>query len=166
MSRKGKPMPNSVEARRQAVLSKYRVEDRGYTSPCWVYEKKGNYYAYATVAGSAEVAHRIFYKHHVGDIPEGLELDHLCRIMSCVNPAHLEPVTHKENVIRGLPFRGKGLGLDCGRTAIAQIRFNENDRALIAEAKALSSMKTTAEVVREGLKLFVRRLRKVSKVVP
>lgn len=37
-----------------------------------------------------------------GPVPEGLELDHLCRLPQCVNPDHLEPVTHRENVRRGL----------------------------------------------------------------
>lgn len=42
-------------------------------------------------------AHRVAYELVVGPIPEGLELDHLCRVTACVNPAHLEPVTHREN---------------------------------------------------------------------
>lgn len=46
-------------------------------------------------------AHQVFYELHVGPIPRGLELDHLCQNPSCVNPAHLEPVTHAENVRRG-----------------------------------------------------------------
>ncbi len=46
-------------------------------------------------------AHRFSYRHHVGEIPEGLELDHLCRIRHCVNPLHLEPVTGKVNLMRG-----------------------------------------------------------------
>lgn len=47
-------------------------------------------------------AHREVYERHVGPIPPGLQLDHLCRNPRCVNPAHLEPVTNEENVRRGI----------------------------------------------------------------
>lgn len=50
-------------------------------------------------------AHRCAYQLLVGPVPDGLELDHLCRNRKCVNPAHLEPVTHRENVLRGLRGR-------------------------------------------------------------
>jgi len=46
-------------------------------------------------------AHRLSYHLAKGAIPEGLTLDHLCRNHSCVNPEHLEPVTNKENILRG-----------------------------------------------------------------
>lgn len=46
-------------------------------------------------------AHRFSYELNVGPIPKGLGLDHLCRNRECVNPAHLEPVTQRENVLRG-----------------------------------------------------------------
>lgn len=47
-------------------------------------------------------SHRYSYQMFKGDIPEGLSLDHLCRNTLCVNPNHLEPVTTKENVARGM----------------------------------------------------------------
>ena len=46
-------------------------------------------------------AHRAAYEHWVGPIPEGLTLDHLCRVRHCVAPAHLEPVSQRENQARG-----------------------------------------------------------------
>lgn len=48
------------------------------------------------------MVHRLLYEHLVGPIPEGLDLDHLCRVRACVNPAHLEPVTRQENLLRGV----------------------------------------------------------------
>ena len=48
-----------------------------------------------------ELTHRIAYRLVIGPIPEGLELDHLCRNTLCANPYHLEAVTHQENMSRG-----------------------------------------------------------------
>jgi hypothetical protein len=46
-------------------------------------------------------AHRVAWELHRGPVPAGLELDHLCRMRSCVTPDHLEPVTRRENTLRG-----------------------------------------------------------------
>ena len=51
--------------------------------------------------GSSVMAHRWAYEHHVGPIPDGHRLDHLCRNRACVNPEHLEPVTQRQNLMRG-----------------------------------------------------------------
>lgn len=71
----------------------------GHVSPCWVWLRSRNHLGYGS-AGRGVWAHRMMYKRHIGPIPEGLELDHLCRNPSCVNPEHLEPVTHQENIRR------------------------------------------------------------------
>lgn len=58
-------------------------------------------YGYFNVGGKILRAGRVAYTALVGPIPDGLELDHLCRIRPCVNPACLEPVTTRENCLRG-----------------------------------------------------------------
>jgi hypothetical protein len=71
---------------------------------CWIFRKKPTNRGYAQMRmpdGTQPCAHRAFYEHHVGPIPEGMTLDHLCRVRQCVNPLHLEPVTRGENVLRG-----------------------------------------------------------------
>jgi hypothetical protein len=46
-------------------------------------------------------AHRLSYEHHVGPIPDGMVLDHLCRNKACIRPSHLDPVPQRTNIHRG-----------------------------------------------------------------
>lgn len=71
---------------------------------CWVWQKAISSTGYGSFYydGRVQRAHRISYMHYVGPIPDNLVLDHLCRNKACVNPAHLEVVTHKTNVLRGI----------------------------------------------------------------
>lgn len=70
---------------------------------CWVWCARTNRNGYGRlrVGGRELMAHRLAYEALVGPIPEGLVLDHLCRVRLCINPAHLEPVTVRENTLRG-----------------------------------------------------------------
>jgi len=62
------------------------VNDRGYGKVRW--------------HGKKYRAHVLLFELHLGPVPSGLELDHVCRNRTCVNPEHLEPVTHRENLLR------------------------------------------------------------------
>lgn len=72
---------------------------------CWRWLGHINDTGYGRVRwhGRGELAHRWVWRHLVGEVPDGLELDHLCFSRSCVNPDHLEPVTHAVNVERQRP---------------------------------------------------------------
>jgi HNH endonuclease len=87
----------------------YRIEDRGFVTPCWIWKHFIRWNGYADVShqGKKRRAHVVSYLERVGSIPEGLELDHLCRQRACVNPDHLEPVTRSENLRRS-PLVGRG----------------------------------------------------------
>ncbi len=103
------------------ILKKYTVDKNG----CW------NWAGYTTESGYGRfrrkkkniLSHRYFYKFFVGEIPEGLDIDHLCFNRRCINPKHLEAVTRSENNRRawarkikntpncphGHPYSGKNL---------------------------------------------------------
>lgn len=79
----------------------------GDDEECWEWQaaKDRHGYGHFFVNGKVELAHRVAYELLIGPIPEGKELDHVkergCTSRACVNPAHLEPVTHGVNLARG-----------------------------------------------------------------
>lgn len=70
---------------------------------CWLWTgaKTWNGYGLFGVGGLVQLAHRVVYELLEGPIPKGLTLDHRCRVSPCTNPAHLEPVTMRQNILRG-----------------------------------------------------------------
>lgn len=73
-------------------------------SGCWIWTaaEKSTGYGQFWLNGEYRGAHRVSYEFYKGKIPDGLQLDHLCRVSLCVNPDHLEAVTLRENVLRGI----------------------------------------------------------------
>lgn len=71
-------------------------------SGCWLWTGAANSKGYGQVGvrGVSRSTHRVAYELLVGPIPDGLQIDHLCRVRLCCNPSHLEPVTHMENHMR------------------------------------------------------------------
>jgi len=72
-------------------------------SGCWLWIASMGADGYGRINfGDSTLAHRAAYTAHVGPIPDGMVLDHLCRVRRCVNPEHLEVVTQQQNVLRGI----------------------------------------------------------------
>ena len=76
--------------------------------PCWIWMRGLNAdgYGQTNKRGKNVRSHRVAYEMFVGLIPDGLQIDHLCRVRRCVNPEHLEPVTAQENTLRGVGLAG------------------------------------------------------------
>lgn len=105
---KGQPM-RFIRGHANRNPEPWTEEDRGYASPCWICQLSKTPEGYAHMSdgtGYQRPAHRVMWERERGPIPEGLQIDHLCRQRDCVNPDHLEPVTPAENVRRSLAARG------------------------------------------------------------
>lgn len=98
----GKRHPLSERLRRNSAIDS--------ASGCWVWTARKFRCGYGLMRIRLEgrqhsrLAHRISYETFVGTIPVGFEIDHLCRNRACTNPSHLEAVTRRTNVLRGVSF--------------------------------------------------------------
>lgn len=70
-----------------------------FSGDCWEWTASVNSKGYGTfwIDGKCQLAHRVSYEKYRNEIPDGLQIDHLCRNKRCVKPSHLEPVTNEEN---------------------------------------------------------------------
>ena len=86
-------MKNSIGS----ILARRIINDSG----CWEWTgRRHDGYGYVSWCGRNHRVHRLVYQQIVGTVPEGFDLDHLCRNRACFNPDHLEPVTRSENLRR------------------------------------------------------------------
>lgn len=97
----GRPEPHDLRDRFEEKVS------RPTADACWLWLGTGTKSGYGqlSVDGQHHYAHRVSYELHVGPIPDGLQIDHLCRTRRCVNPRHLEPVTPLVNTRRAMAHR-------------------------------------------------------------
>lgn len=93
---------------RFGTLEKWKARFWGYVAPvdangCRLWQHiKANGYGRFYLQGRTRLAHRVAFEWANGPIPEGFSLDHLCRNRACVEPSHLEIVTNRENILRGV----------------------------------------------------------------
>jgi len=98
--RRNGPRPKPLAERIKAAVI---VDENG----CWRWQRyvRSNGYGQIGVPGvGGQYVHRVAYETFVGPIPDGLQIDHLCRVRDCCNPDHLEAVTCRENLARGTGF--------------------------------------------------------------
>jgi hypothetical protein len=92
----------SEVAKRELRARIFRKVDVDLFSGCWLYcGRKVDGYCQVRIGGKFFLVHRVVYELEGFLVLPGRELDHVCRVRHCCNPAHLEPVTHLENVRRG-----------------------------------------------------------------
>lgn len=118
MSSHRPPTPPEKRRRRnktdwQRLAEKYVVNDE---TGCWEWtacRTPAGYGQFYFEGRRNNFAHRAAYIMLVGPIPDDKVIDHLCKVRHCCNPAHLEPVTQRENLIRGDGFSGNARSDSC-----------------------------------------------------
>lgn len=98
---RGSPLSGPLRSDSFESKVEWRIDKSG---ECWEWTGTRDHDGYGRIQTGGKIlrAHRVVYELYVGQIPESLVLDHLCRNHGCVNPEHLEPVTQRENILRGV----------------------------------------------------------------
>jgi hypothetical protein len=85
----------------RAVIHRHSIPEPNTGCWLWTGHVMRHGYGLAWFMGKKKLAHRLSFEAFGGESPEGAQLDHLCRVRCCVNPAHLEPVSCRTNLLRG-----------------------------------------------------------------
>ena len=135
----------------------------GEPDTCWPWPKylKPNGYGFLRVVGKNKYVHRLSYEMFVGPIPEGMTIDHLCKMRHCINPAHMEVVTRGENSLRGeSPFSQNARKTHCkhGHEFTAEnTRFVKMGRECKVCGKEKSRKRSMMPDVQEKRRLYKQR---------
>lgn len=145
------------------IFSKIKVSTENFYNddPCWEWTGHINDAGYGTLRVRRHPlprqvfrAHRIVYEHFVDIIPDGMYCDHLCRVRHCVNPAHIEIVTHQENDRRGLGI----CGINARKTHCKQGHPLEGDNLILVKTSRNTDGRACRECQRENGKKSFQRL--------
>ena len=131
----------------ESAFARFIVKVNVTPDGCWLWTGARTKQGYANFTLDARrgsyvfrVGHRVSYEHYVGPIPEGLQLDHLCRVRHCVNPEHVELVTAKENSQRGARGRLVRICKHGHHYTPENTIVRKNGRRLCRECARLSSV--------------------------
>lgn len=99
-------MPNQHTKRPVSLQERFWAKVDQQAIGCWLWIGARTDGGYGTIdsGGRTVAAHRVSYELAKGQIPSDLQIDHRCRVRHCVNPAHLELVLRKTNILRGVSF--------------------------------------------------------------
>lgn len=130
---------------------------------CWKWDagKQSSGYGVFWVAGDPVLAHRWAYEASVGTIPEGLCIDHLCRNRACVRPSHLEPVTMRENILRG-----KGAtAINARKTHCPQDHPYSGENLWFKKSKGRRDQRACRQCDRDSSKRYQAKLRELGRTL-
>lgn len=114
-------------------VHEYMEDDRGFATPCWIWQRQIGPDGYGRARRPVPprqftTAHRVIWERVVGAIPDKLVLDHLCGVKACVNPQHLELVTHAENLLRSRLTESLGVS---ATTVVAALAKHPDRKAIV-----------------------------------
>lgn len=134
----------------------YLEQDMGYATACWVWQRAQSRAGYGQAFDGRMMrpAHRIYYEREHGEVPRELVLDHLCRVRACVNPSHLEPVSHAENVRRGKVTK---VGTEAARAVWVSNQVSDQSNSGFGPARSHGTPTRTKKPWRAGDELFIVR---------
>lgn len=130
---------NSIQISRELltyIFNKVVVASTGYKTPCWVRKRRQDDYSQLKINRTDYAAHRLMYALFVEKVDPVLHIDHLCRVKACIHPGHLEQVTQRENILRGIsPLANNARKTHCihghplvGENVVVSIRKNGHPR--------------------------------------